>query len=124
VELDLPEQPLRLRAARPRFFRAFLDIVRNALQSATPPPPVRISARRRGREIFIAVDDGGPGVPPELRTRVFDDGFTTRPGGSGFGLAFLRQVVERELRGKVSCEDAELGGARFTISIPSPEADP
>lgn len=124
VELDLPEHPLRLRAPRPRFLRALLDVIRNALQSATPPPPVRISARRHDREVRIVVDDGGPGVPSELRTRVFDDGFTTRPGGSGFGLAFLRQVVERELRGTVSCEEADLGGARFTISIPNSEPAP
>lgn len=70
----------------------------------------------------IVVDDGGPGVPPDLRARVFDDGFTTRPGGSGFGLAFLRRVVERELHGRVSCSEADLGGARFTISIPDSEA--
>lgn len=123
VELDLPEHPLRLRAPRPRFLRALLDVIRNALQSATPPPPVRISARRCDREVRIVVDDGGPGVPAELRTRVFDDGFTTRPGGSGFGLAFLRQVVERELRGTVSCEEADLGGARFTISISDSESE-
>lgn len=123
VQLDLPALPLRLRAPRSRFLRALLDVVRNALHSVTPPPPVRITARRDDREVRIMVDDGGPGIPPELRTRVFDDGFTTRPGGSGFGLAFLRQVVERELRGRVSCEDGDLGGARFTISIPDPEPE-
>jgi signal transduction histidine kinase len=124
VELDLPVLPLRLRAPRSRLLRALLDVIRNALQSATPAPPVRIAARRHDREVRIVVDDGGPGVPSELRARVFDDGFTTRPGGSGFGLAFLRQVVERELRGRVSCEEAELGGARFTISIPDPDPEP
>jgi signal transduction histidine kinase len=124
VTLDLPEHPLRLRAPRPRLLRALLDVIRNALQSATPTPPVRVSARQHDREVRIVVDDGGPGVPPELRARVFDDGSTTRPGGSGFGLAFLRQVVERELRGRVSCEEADLGGARFTISIPDPEPEP
>ena len=124
VELALPTHALRIRAPRSRFLRAFLDVVRNALQSATPAPPVRITAWRDDREVRIIVDDGGPGVPSELRARIFDDGFTTRPGGSGFGLAFLRQVVERELRGRVSCEEAELGGARFTITIPDPDPEP
>lgn len=124
IELAFPAGPIHLRAPRPRLLRALLDVVRNALQSATPPPPVRISAERHDREVRIMIDDGGPGVPAELRTRIFDDGFTTRPGGSGFGLAFLRQVVERELRGRVSCEDADLGGARFTITIPDAENEP
>jgi signal transduction histidine kinase len=124
VQLALPECHLRLRAPRSRLLRALLDVIRNALQSATPAPPVRISASRGDRDVRIVVDDGGPGIPSELRTRVFDDGFTTRPGGSGFGLAFLRQVVERELHGRVSCEGADLGGARFTITIPDPETEP
>lgn len=122
VALDLSQESLFVHAPRPLLLRALLDVVRNAIHSATPPPPVRISARRHDREVRIVVDDGGPGVPPELRARVFDDGFTTRPGGSGFGLAFLRRVVERELRGRVSCSEADLGGARFTISIPDSEA--
>ncbi len=124
IVLDLPKEGPYIRAPRSLLLRALLDVVRNALHSATPPPPVRLSAHRHGREVRIVVDDGGPGIPPELRARVFDDGFTTRPGGSGFGLAFLRRVVERELRGTVSCEEADLGGARFTISIPDLEEQP
>lgn len=124
AELILPTGPVRLRGPRPLLLRALLDIIRNALQSATPTPPVRISAERDAREVRIVVEDGGPGVPAELRARVFDDGFTTRPGGSGFGLAFLRKVVEHELGGRVSCEDADLGGARFTIIIPDAESEP
>lgn len=124
AEIILPTGPVRLRGPRPRLLRALLDVIRNALQSATPTPPVRITAERHAREVRIIVDDGGPGVPPELRTQIFDDGFTTRPGGSGFGLALLRKVVERELGGRVSCESADLGGARFTIIIPDAESEP
>lgn len=124
VTLDLPKGSLLVRAPRPLLLRALLGVIRNAIHSATPSPPVRISAQRHAHEVHIVVDDGGPGVPLDLRTRVFDDGFTTRPGGSGFGLAFLRRIVERELHGKVSCEEAELGGARFTIRIPESEANP
>ena len=66
----------------------------------------------------MSVDDAGPGVPESDRDRVFDDGFTTRPGGSGFGLAFVRRVVETDLAGSVSCEPSDLGGARFVVTLP------
>ena len=47
-----------------------------------------------GAEVFVRVDDDGPGVPPEDRDRVFQAGFSRQAGGSGQGLAFVREVVE------------------------------
>lgn len=67
--------------------------------------------------VEIVVDDGGGGVPADLRTKVFDEGYTTRGGrGHGFGLASVRSFVEGTLRGKVWCEASPLGGARFVIA--------
>lgn len=124
VKIVPAPRPLRVRGARPRFLRALIDVVRNAIQSNSPAPPVRIAVERVDREVRILIDDGGPGVLAELREEIFRDGFTTRPGGSGFGLAYLRQVVERDLHGRVYCEDSDLGGARFTITVPDPGTEP
>ena len=102
-----------------RRFIALRNLLRNALQASKQPPRVRISASVRAGAIRIDVDDNGPGVPPEDRQRVFDDGYSTRPTGSGFGLAFVRRVVEDDLSGTVWCEDSDLGGARFSIEVPT-----
>lgn len=118
VELEAAAQPLPIHAPRTRLARALLNVIRNALQAAVPPPRVRVRARRAGDWVELTVDDSGPGVPVAARARIFDDGFTTRPGGSGFGLAFVRRVVEGDLRGRVRYEDSDLGGARFVISLP------
>jgi two-component system sensor histidine kinase FlrB len=98
---------------------ALANLIQNALQVAPAPALVQLSWATVGDELHIHVDDGGPGVPPTDRLRVFDDGYTTRPGGSGFGLAYVRKVVESSLRGRVWCEDSDLGGARFVIAIPT-----
>lgn len=64
------------------------------------------------------VDDDGPGVPEARRELIFARGVSLRPGGSGQGLALVREVIEVEMRGTVRCEASPHGGARFTLSIP------
>lgn len=108
-----------LHAPRQRLVIALANLIQNALQVAPAPGRVQLSWAAVSDELHIHVDDGGPGVPPADRLRIFDDGYTTRPGGSGFGLAYVRKVVESSLRGRVWCEDSDLGGARFVIAIPT-----
>lgn len=117
VEIDNSSR-IRVYAGRTRLARVLSNVVRNALQATTPGQRVRVSALDAFLTTEIYIDDAGPGVPEDQRKRVFDDGFSTRPGGSGFGLAFARNTVETRFRGKVWCESSELGGARFVISIP------
>jgi signal transduction histidine kinase len=108
-----------LHAPRQRLVIALANLIQNALQVATAPSPVQLSWAAVGDELQIRVDDGGPGVAPADRIRIFDDGYTTRPGGSGYGLAYVRKVVESSFRGRVWCEESDLGGARFVIAIPT-----
>jgi signal transduction histidine kinase len=81
---------------------------------------VRVSIARAAGGVRVIVEDGGPGVPVELRARIFLEGVTLRRdgAGSGFGLAFARRVVEGALHGRIWCEDSDLGGARFVIEVP------
>lgn len=111
-------------APRVRLARAISNIVGNALQATTAEQPVQVSITRGLGVVRVAVDDGGPGVPVEHRARVFLEGVTMCPDGtgSGFGLAFARRVVVDTLHGKIWCEDSDLGGARFVIEVP--EATP
>lgn len=121
VEVALAAVPLQVHAPRSRLVRAVSNVLENALQATGGGGRVRITARRgEGAEgaVQVAVDDSGPGVPEERRESVFRDGYTTRPGGSGFGLAYVRRVVEDELHGRVWCERCDLGGARFVMAIP------
>jgi signal transduction histidine kinase len=102
---------------RPRFVLAIKNLLRNAAQ-ASQQPRIDVSVQLRGDRIVICVDDNGPGVPSEYRKAVFAPGFSLRPGGSGQGLALLKEVVEDELAGVVHCEESPLGGARFVVSLP------
>lgn len=119
VDLQVVQPLPPLRGYRDRFVLAMRDLLRNA-QHAVPSEggQIHVSARLDGAYVQLQIDDNGPGVPAEYRQAVFADGFTLRPGGSGQGLALLKQVVEQEMRGSVQCEDSHLGGARFHVRLP------
>jgi signal transduction histidine kinase len=75
----------------------------------------------------VAVDDDGPGIPPDDRERVFerftrlDDSRARHQGGSGLGLAVVRSIVARH-HGRIDVEDSPLGGARFVVELPASTA--
>ncbi|MFN0121195.1 MAG: sensor histidine kinase, partial [Blastocatellia bacterium] len=94
--------------------------------------PIRISAQHpvelvAGEMIVVTVEDEGPGIPPELREKVFDKFFrmqasdTTRPsraGGLGMGLAIARGIINAH-GGRIRIEQGAHGkGARFVLTLP------
>jgi signal transduction histidine kinase len=106
---------------RDRFVLALLNLLHNAAQSRAEPPLIEIqitAGLKNGAEVFVRIDDDGPGVPADDRSRIFEADFSRRSGGSGQGLAFVREVVESEMAGRVLCEESPLGGARFVVRLP------
>jgi signal transduction histidine kinase len=78
---------------------------------------VDISARRKGAWVWIKVEDTGPGIPAGLEEKVFNPLFTTRPDGTGMGLAICRRVITAH-GGKIKAGRRRGGGARFEFSLP------
>ncbi|MBX3358948.1 MAG: HAMP domain-containing protein [Phycisphaeraceae bacterium] len=109
--------------------QAVSAVIANAIDVSPPGGTVTISASippgPAPREWWIQVSDQGPGVPPELITRIFNPYFTTKRDGNGIGLAVCQQVV-RAHGGRVTVEDAAVTGnhgfggpgATFTIRLP------
>ena len=82
----------------------------------------------RRRELAVAVDDSGPGVPPELRQAIFerfrqgDGGINRKAAGTGLGLAIAKEFVEMH-KGRIEVLDSDLGGARFVVTLPLNRVD-
>jgi signal transduction histidine kinase len=106
-----------------QFQSALKEIVKNAADFARPLElRVRLEPfQLKGAGWFrLVIEDNGPGVPAELKCRVFDEFFTNRPGGEsgiGLGLALVRRVVNAH-GGKVSERGVRGEGAQFVIEIP------
>ena len=107
---------------RERFVLALVNLLRNALQhGGSGTLHVRVSAQPEDGEkwLRITIDDNGSGVPAGEREAIFAQGYSRSSSGTGLGLHIVREVIEGELRGTVTCEDSPLGGARFTLRLPS-----
>jgi signal transduction histidine kinase len=103
--------------------QVLLNLLDNAVKYGPPGQTVRVRVELRGVALRVAVDDRGPGVPWEERARVWEpyrrlprdaEGAT---GGSGIGLAVVKDLVELH-GGRVGVAEAPGGGARFWIELP------
>jgi signal transduction histidine kinase len=96
---------------------ALSNLIRNALQSGSPRDAVRVLGRAEAGRVHLAVVDRGPGVPEQAVAKLFEPFFTTRPTGTGLGLAFVQRVAEAH-GGAVAYAPTLGGGATFTVSLP------
>ena len=93
-----------------------------ALESLAPDskPSIRwaLGNTEAGR-VWLKIEDNGPGIPAEIREKLFTPFLTTRAQGTGLGLSFVKQVVE-DHGGLISCLDRQLGeGACFEMVFPA-----
>jgi signal transduction histidine kinase len=105
--------------------RVFVNLIDNALQAmpAGGDLSIRVEAPEAAapsteREILVRVSDTGPGIPEDIRRRVFDPYFTTRPNGTGLGLAICRRLVTVN-RGAISVESFSGTCTIFTVTLPA-----
>ena len=95
---------------------ALLNVTMNACQAAgTGGVEVAIAVHQG--YCRIAVHDRGPGIPPDVRERMFEPFFTTRAGGTGLGLAIVKRLVEL-LNGTISLGDQSGGGTVAEVTVP------
>lgn len=100
--------------------QVLLNLATNAMDAMATVSGVRdltIRSERHGEdEIAIAFDDNGPGIPPEILSRIFEPFFSTKEQGTGMGLAICRSIVEAH-DGRISAENLASGGARFRFTL-------
>jgi two-component system OmpR family sensor kinase len=122
VVLDVPG-PVTVTGSSDDLHRLAGNLIENALLHTPAGTPVTVSVRREGDNAVLEVSDRGPGVPIDLRERVFErfargGGDAAPSGGSGLGLAIVRAVTASH-GGTVELGDAEGGGARFVVTLPA-----
>ncbi|MDR2181797.1 MAG: HAMP domain-containing histidine kinase [Treponema sp.] len=95
----------------------FENIIRNAMESGSPPGEIRADLRREGGRCVFTLRDRGRGIARENLERVFDPFFTSKSTGTGIGLAISRRFVEAA-GGTISARRREGGGAVIRIELP------
>ncbi|MEZ4402970.1 MAG: ATP-binding protein [Kofleriaceae bacterium] len=97
--------------------QSLLNLVRNAAEALDGAGHVWIRTAATAAHVTIEVADDGPGIPAELRDRLFDPFVSTKDGGTGLGLALTHQIVV-DHGGQLAVGAAAGGGAVFTITLP------
>lgn len=116
IQLTLQKVGLRVEADEQLLRQALFNLVLNAIQSVDAQKQIRIlTGLTPEGEGFIEVRDTGPGIPRDLRKEIFRPYFTTRPDGTGLGLAVVQQIVLAH-GWDIECLPNEPRGAIFRIS--------
>ena len=104
--------------------QVLLNLLDNAVKYGPQAQEVRVSLRKTGDGVLIAVSDDGPGIPESERERIWDSYVRldrereSAIAGTGIGLAVVHDLVKRH-GGRVRIESSKSGGARFVIELPS-----
>ena len=96
--------------------RAFANLLRNAAEAMGGRGAIDVSVTAEGAGLLVTIADHGPGIPDELRQRVFEPYFTTKQDGTGLGLALVRQTIEAH-HGTITLADTPGGGATFSVVL-------
>ena len=115
---DLQELPL-VRCYPAQLNQVFMNLVGNACDAMGSAGTITITTRRSENGIEVIFEDDGPGIPEDVRAKIFDAFFTTKPVGQGTGLGLsIVKELSKLLGGEVTL-DSEFGkGSTFTVRLP------
>ena len=117
LRADLPIDCPPVLVDRQLIHQAVLNLVLNASEFTDPGGHITLSLRRSGEFAVIAVEDSGRGIPPGDQKKIFQLFFTTRPGGSGIGLANTFRFVQLH-NGRIEFESETGRGTTFRVKLP------
>jgi signal transduction histidine kinase len=107
------ETELTIRCHEGRCRQLLENLFRNAVEHGGDDVTVTVGALSRADGFYVA--DSGPGIPPEQRDQVFEDGFSTSADGTGFGLSIVEEFATAH-GWEVSITESDAGGARFEFA--------
>lgn len=121
VEFRFRADPWVMDADSNALSRAPVNLLDNAAKWSPPGGVVRVSLRAAKRSAVLIIDDSGPGIPVEERTKVFDRFYRAPESrampGSGLGLAITQQVLHRH-GATIAVEESDDGGTRIRVVFP------
>jgi two-component system NtrC family sensor kinase len=127
---DLKSGPGTINIVSEEIGRVLLNIINNAFYAVNQSqkanqngfePTVAITSYREGGNVIIKIKDNGPGIPEQIRQKVFQPFFTTKPTGegTGLGLSLSYDIITKGHGGKLSVASEVNSYTEFTIVLPA-----
>ncbi|MBB4189760.1 hypothetical protein GGE07_006458 [Sinorhizobium terangae] len=121
LQIQLAEGLPAVRGDRVQLQQVMLNLITNAIEAMSDVDDgnrnVRITAGRDDDNVFVTVQDSGPGLTQATFERVFEPFYTTKPTGLGVGLSICRSIIGAH-NGALWATNAEKGGAVFSFTVP------
>ena len=117
IVLSLEDAPHRFHLDAERVRQALTNLLLNAVQASPAGALATARVATEGDALVFTVRDRGPGIPPADLERIFEPFYTTRPTGTGLGLAVAQRIVQMHGGTLTAANDPE-GGASFRMAIP------
>ncbi len=117
LTVETPETAAEIRGDTDMLKQALLNLVTNALEAMPKGGSLHLTVTQGGDRVHVKVADTGPGIPPEVRSKVFQLYFTTKGKGSGIGLAMTYRAVQMH-NGTIEFT-SEAQGTTFHLSFPN-----
>ncbi|HEU5099755.1 MAG TPA: ATP-binding protein [Roseiflexaceae bacterium] len=125
VVVEAPAEPLLVLGQAGQLEQAFLDLLHNAIEAMSTADDRRITIRigEQGGWVQVAISDTGRGIMPDLLTRVFEPGFTTKVDkgisrGLGLGL-YATHIIIQDHWGRIEVQSQIWQGSTFTVFLPA-----
>ncbi|MCU1319539.1 MAG: histidine kinase [Edaphobacter sp.] len=122
VVVEAPQEPLMVRVDAEQMRQALLNLILNGMQAMPGGGVMRVTMHRDHQFAVVEVEDEGEGIPAELLPRIFELYFTTKPKGSGIGLAMTYRILQMHggamgVRSNIDRMAAD-HGTTFTLRLP------
>ncbi len=117
VSVEPGEAGPRLVAVAPELKAALHALVVNAVEASPDGAEVTLRVEATGGGVRVTVEDAGPGLPADVRARLFTPHTTTKPSGSGMGLFLAHRIATTRYGGRLALEAREPAGTRAVLEV-------
>lgn len=119
LEFSAPSAEMLVLASEEALSEVLSNLIVNGIEAQPAGGRVRVGLMGAGHAIEIAVEDDGPGISADLRSKIFEPYFTTKTSGTGLGLSIVARRLA-EMGGTITCESPlrEGKGTRFRLTLP------
>ncbi|HRK27351.1 MAG TPA: HAMP domain-containing sensor histidine kinase [Chitinophagales bacterium] len=119
LEVNMPTTPCLVLADKNQTVRVFNNLLKNAAEALVDEPNglILVEATLQNNQVLVSITDNGHGIPQEIQTKIFQASFTTKPKGSGIGLAMSRQIIQ-SFNGKLYFTSEEGISTTFFVELP------
>jgi two-component system sensor histidine kinase AtoS len=117
--IELADKLPRVEVDQGQIKQVLLNIIVNAIQAIAAAGEIRIATQKHGESaVSVRVTDTGCGIPAAIRDRIFDPFFSTKPSGTGLGMAIARRIIE-DHRGHIEIDSTEGLGSSVSLILPA-----